>query len=172
MKIIMAILLLIICFCNDAKAQEEFVPQPAKLITKFPFIQLTGGIIIIRAQIDTLRDTLNFVFDTGSGGISLDSTTVKEKKFVAVKSDRTIRGIAGMKTVSFTYGHTMKLPGMQVDSLAFHINDYDLLTSVYGIKIDGIMGYSFLRRFIIKIDYDKQLLEIYTPGVFKYPRGG
>jgi hypothetical protein len=164
--------LFLLFFCCKAMAQEEFVPPQAKLITRFPFIQLTGGIIILQAQIDNFSDTLNFVLDTGSGGISLDSATVAGKKFVATKSNRTIRGIAGMKTVSFTYGHTLKFPGMQTDSLAFHINDYDLLTSVYGLKIDGIIGYSFLRRYILRIDYDNQMLEIYSPGTFKYPRGG
>ncbi len=169
---IVAPLFILMAFCFVAKAQEEFVPPQAKLITKFPFIQLTGGIIILRAQVDTLRDTLNFVLDTGSGGISLDSTTVEEKGFTVTKSDRTIRGIAGMKTVSFTYGHTLRLPGLKADSLSFHINDYELLTSVYGMKIDGIIGYSFMRRYIIRIDYDNQMLEIYTPGIFKYSRGG
>ena len=75
-KFVFAILLLL-AQATQIFAQEEFVPPQAKLITKFPFIQLTGGIIIVRAAIDTLStDSLNFVFDTGSGGISLDSTTV------------------------------------------------------------------------------------------------
>ena len=168
-----AFALLLLCNCLVLQAQEEFVSPPAKLITKFPFIQLTGGIIIIRATIDTLtKDTLNFVLDTGSGGISLDSTTVEDLKFKKVKTDRTIRGIAGMKVVPFTYGHSLIFPGLKVDSLNFHINDYELLTSVYGVKIDGIIGFSFLRRYIVKIDYDKQEIEVYQPGIFKYPRGG
>jgi hypothetical protein len=59
-----------------------------------------------------------------------------------------------------------------VDHLDFHINDYELLTSVYGVKIDGIIGYSFFRRFIVKLDYDDNKVEIFTPGTFTYPRGG
>jgi hypothetical protein len=167
---LLAALLLLSCFASHA--QEEFVQPQAKLLTKFPFIQLTGGIIIVRAQIDTLKDTLNFVFDTGSGGISLDSTTVQEKGFTVTQTDRTIRGIAGMKTVAFTFNHSLLFPGLKTDSLSFHINDYELLTSVYGMKIDGIIGYSFLRRYIVRIDYDNQMLEVYSPGSFKYPRGG
>jgi hypothetical protein len=154
-------------------AQEEFIPPQAKLITKFSFIQLTGGIVIIRATIDTLnKDTLNFVFDTGSGGISLDSTTVATFGFKVAQTEKTIRGIAGMKKVDFTYGHSLNFPGLKTDTFSFHINDYDLLTSVYGLKIDGIIGFSFLRRYIIKMDYDKQEIEVYNPGAFKYPRGG
>lgn len=155
-----------------ANAQEEFVPPQSKFLTKFSFTQLSGGIIILRATIDDIKDSLNFVLDTGSGGISLDSETVATYGFKRVKSDKTIRGIAGMKTVEFTNKHTLKLPGLDVENLDFHINDYELLTSVYGVKIDGIIGFSFLRRYIIKIDYETQKLEIFTPGTMKYPKGG
>ena len=64
------------------------------------------------------------------------------------------------------------MTGINVENLDFHINDYDLLTSVYGVKIDGIIGFSFLRRYIININYDDLKIEIYSPGTIKYPRGG
>lgn len=162
----------LLCGPSPAHAQEEFILPEAKLITRFPFTQLSGGIVLLRAQIDDHKDTLNFVFDTGSGGISLDSVTVQYLGLKKQLSDKTIRGIAGIKMVEFAYNHTLKLPGLDVEKLDFHINDYELLTSVYGLKIDGIIGFSFLRRFIVYLDYDKQVMEVYTPGRFKYPKGG
>jgi hypothetical protein len=162
----------LLCVAITGMSQEEFVPPAAKLITRFPFTQLSGGIIILHAQFDDYPDSLNFVLDTGSGGISLDSVTVDGLKLKTVKTERIIRGIAGMKNVDFTLGHVLKLPGLTTPSMDFHINDYELLTSVYGVKIDGIIGYSFLRRYIVRIDYDRQEIEIYSPGTFKYPRGG
>lgn len=168
---------LLLCYvaallCHSAAAQEEFVLPQAKTLTKFSFTQLSGGIIIVRARIDDIPDTLNFVLDTGSGGISLDSETVVTYKMVTEISDKTIRGIAGIKTVAFTNNHTLQLPGLAVEHLDFHINNYDLLTSVYGVKIDGIIGFSFLRRYIVKIDYDLLKIEVLTPGTIKYPKGG
>ncbi|NCT94852.1 MAG: signal protein PDZ [Chitinophagaceae bacterium] len=157
---------------QTALCQEEFIAPHSQFITRFSFTQISGGIIILQARVDNFEDTLNFVFDTGSGGISLDSTTVQYLGIKKQMSDKTIRGIAGIKTVEFAYDHTLKLPGLNVEHLDFHINDYELLTSVYGIKIDGIIGFSFLRRYIVKIDYDKQIMEVYTPGSFKYQRGG
>lgn len=162
----------LLCVALTGMAQEEFVPPQAKLITRFPFTQLSGGIVIVRAQIDNYPDTLNLVFDTGSGGISLDSTTAGYLKVTYVKSEKTIRGIAGIKTVDFTMDHTLKLPGLETPHLDFHINDYELLTSVYGVRIDGIVGYSFFRRYIVRFDYDNQFIEVYSPGTYKYPRGG
>ncbi len=169
-----AIVCLLVFFLSSlaSYSQEEFVMPQSKSLTKFKFAQLSGGIIILRAQLDNIPDTLNFVLDTGSGGISLDSSTVEEFKIPKEKSDRTIRGIAGMKTVDFAYHHSLRLPGLKVDSLDFHINDYDLLTSVYGVKIDGIICFSFLRRYIVRIDYDDFTIEVLSPGTIKYPRGG
>ena len=52
------------------------------------------------------------------------------------------------------------------------MNDYDVLSSVYGEKVDGIIGYSFFNRYIVKIDFDSNMVEVYTPGKISYPREG
>lgn len=69
-------------------AQEEFVLPESKKITSFPFMQLSGGIILIKAQLDHFSDSLFFVLDTGSGGISLDSATVKRLNLPVAKSEK------------------------------------------------------------------------------------
>jgi len=167
-----------ICFCFlilfmqlAAHSQEEFV-SPSKFITKFPFIQLTGGIILLQAQFDSFPDTLNFILDTGSGGISLDSLTTEYFGLKPKLSNRTIRGIAGMRTVSFINNRKLHFPKLTVDSLNFHVNNYSLLTTVYGEKIDGIIGYSVFSRYIIKLNYDSLHVEFWTKGSIKLPRGG
>lgn len=166
-------LLLLIAFVTvNTHAQEEFVPGPATFITKFPFRMLTGGIIVLKAKVSNYNDSLNFIFDTGSGGISLDSSTVAKLQIPTEASEKTIRGIAGIRKVKFAYNHTLHLPGLSVDSLNFHINDYDLLTSVYGEKIDGIIGYSFISRYILKVNYDSMQIAVFTKGTIKYPKGG
>jgi hypothetical protein len=154
------------------KAQEEFIEPPSKLLTKIGFTQLTGGVVILRAALESFPDTLNFILDSGSSGISLDSTTVAELKLVPEASDRTIRGIAGIKKVGFLYKRTLHFPQLTIDSLDFHVNDYSVLTTVYGERIDGIIGYSVLSRYIVKIDYDSLSLEFWSKGSIRYPRGG
>ena len=159
-------------FIGNIQAQEEFVSPAARHITYVPFNMLTGGIMIVRATFDNSKDSLNFVLDTGSGGISLDSTTAEYLGVEKKLSDKTVRGIAGVKNVEFTYNHTLHMQGISVANLDFHINNYDILTSAYGLRIDGIMGYSFLRRYIVAIDYEQMMFEVLTPGSYKYPRGG
>lgn len=156
--------------CNYA--QEVFVAPPAKLITRFHFRMISGGIILMKGTINNLPDSLNFILDTGSGGISLDSTRHKRLNLPLTPSDRTIRGLGGVKNVSFAMNNTLRLPGLTIDSLNFHINNYELLTSVYGIPIDGIIGYSVLSRYIVKLNYDSLYIEFYNTGSIRYPRDG
>ncbi len=155
-----------------ARTQEEFIEPVSRLLTRISFTQLTGGVVILNAQLDDFPDTLHFILDTGSSGISLDSATVAYFNLKPVASDRTIRGIAGIKKVGFLYNRKLRFPNLTVDSLNFHVNDYSVLTSVYGEQIDGIIGYSLLSRYIIKIDYDSLKLDICSRGTIRYPRGG
>src|SRR5690349_792092 len=114
-----------------SRAQEEFIEPVSRLLTRISFTQLTGGVVILKAQLDDFPDTLNFILDTGSSGISLDSATAAYFKLVPQASDRTIRGIAGIKKVGFLYNRRLRFPNLVVDSLNFHVNDYSVLTSVY-----------------------------------------
>ncbi|PWT77121.1 MAG: signal protein PDZ [Bacteroidetes bacterium] len=152
--------------------QEEFIPLPSRFLTSIPFTTFTGGVVVLRAQIGDIPDSLNFILDTGSGGISLDSLTCVRLKLTPQNSDKTIRGIAGIRQVKFVYNEKLRIGGISVDSLDFHVSDYDILSSVYGDKIDGIIGYSFFSRYIIKIDYDSNKVYVYTKGYMKYPKGG
>lgn len=164
--------LLITLGIHPAVAQEEFVSPPSRYLATVPFTQLTGGIVLIQARLNNSSDTLSFVLDTGSSGISLDSTTVVRLGLNAVPTERTILGIAGIRKVSFVYNQSLRFPGITVDSLNFHVNDYSILTAVYGEKIDGIIGFSMISRYILKLDYDSLKLSFFTKGSMRYPRGG
>jgi len=161
----------LLLLCLKLNAQNEDFP-PARLLTSFQFEQLTGGIIIVHATLNDLPDTLNFILDTGSGGISLDTTTALYYKLPLETSDRTVRGIGGSKNINYYKNGTLHFPGLDVTGLDFHINDYQILTEVYGLRVDGIIGFSFLRRYIVALDYDKQMMSVYTPGSYKYPKHG
>ncbi|MBN8686585.1 MAG: aspartyl protease family protein [Chitinophagales bacterium] len=167
------IFFLFACCCAPLlRAQEEFIEPPSKHLTTVKFTQLTGGIVILHARVDEYPDTLNFILDTGSSGISLDSSTVDYLGLKPVPTDRTIRGIAGIRKVNFLFDKTLRFPGLNIEHLDFHINDYSILTTVYGERIDGIIGYSVISRYIMKVNYDSMQLSFYTKGTIRYPRGG
>ena len=167
--LLLIIFIFLFCFSYGQVTTYE---KPAQFITKFPFKQLTGGVILVQARFNKISEPLNFILDSGSGAISLDSATTVEFNIPHIPSGKYINGIAGTSIVDYTQNNKLILPGLTVDSLDFYINNYDILSSVYGEKIDGIMGYSFLSRYIVKIDYDSLYIEVYSPGRIEYPRNG
>ena len=152
---------------------QEILSQPkAKLLTRFPFKLYNGGVMVIQARFGNIPDTLNFVLDTGSGGISIDSSTCAEFKIANKATDTTITGIGGIRKVPFVFDETLHLTGLDVKHLNFHVNNYEVLTSVYGEKIDGIIGYSFFSKYIVSINFDSTVIEVYSPGKINYPKQG
>jgi hypothetical protein len=74
--------------------------------------------------------------------------------------------------VDFAKNNDLLLPGLKIRGMDFYVNDYEILSNVYGEKIDGIIGYSFFSRYIVKIDFDSSRIEVYEPGSIRYPSGG
>jgi hypothetical protein len=169
-KLCIAILLL--CCFSVAHAQEILSQPNARLLTRFPFRQYSGGVMMIRAQFGNIKDSLNFILDTGSGGISLDSSTCQEFKIPVTATDTTITGIGGIRKVAFAFDRILHLPNLTMEHLNFHVNDYSVLSSVYGEKVDGIIGYSFFSRYIVNINFDSLQISVYSPGNFRYPDQG
>jgi hypothetical protein len=136
------------------------------------FRVLIGGIILGKVRLGDFPDSLNFIFDTGCGGISLDSTTAGRLKLVPHPSSMYIRGIAGERKEELLDGMRLHVGAVTLDSIAMQVNDYEILSSLYGEQIDGILGYTFFSRYLVRVDYDSCRLDIYSKGPVTYPKGG
>ena len=113
---------------------------PDRHLTSLRFRMLNGGIILVKARIDPLPDSLNFIFNTGCGSLSLDSSTAVRLRLQPHTSDRYIRGIAGKIPQRLVDGMHLSIGGLTLDSITLEVSDYEILSTVYGEKIDGIIG--------------------------------
>ena len=137
-----------------------------------PFKTYTGGVIALECRLGDNPAPLNFILDSGSGGISLDSSTVQEFQIPIRATDTTISGIAGIKKVPFSFDRKLFMGTFPTEHVDFYVNDYSLLSSTYGEKIDGIIGYGLLSRYIFNIDFDSAQIRVYRPGSFIYDDEG
>jgi hypothetical protein len=65
------------------------------------------------------------------------------------------------------------LGNIKLDSIQFNVNDYEILSESFGIRIDGIVGYGLMSKYIFKVNFDSSLIEIFHPNTkLKYPKGG
>ena len=132
----------------------------------------TGGVLAVQARLEGHPQILNFILDTGSGGISLDSATCEDLGMVLRQTDTVVNGIAGAVKVRFAFNQVLHTGNVATDHLNFYVNDYSLLTSTYGEKVDGIIGFSFLSRYILDVDFDSLQVKMYSPGKYSYERKG
>ena len=173
----MRTLCLLLCLLTSALprtswAQDDNGLPENRYLASFHFRVLNGGIILGKVKVNDFPDSMNFIFDTGCGGASLDSSTAVKYHLTPQLSPNYIRGIAGRCQQRLLEGMKLSLGGITLDSLTMQVNDYDILSSVYGEKIDGILGYSFFQRYLVWVDYDSNKMDVYTKGPVKYPRGG
>jgi hypothetical protein len=156
---------------NGYDDREPILPTD-RFLGSIRFRVLNGGVILGKIRLGDFPDSLNFIFDTGCGGISLDSTTASRLKLVPRATAHTIRGIAGLRPEALLDGMRLQFGRVVLDSVTMQVNNYDLLTSLYGEQIDGILGYTFFSRYLVRVDYDSCRMEMYSKGPVKYPKGG
>lgn len=111
-------------------------------------------------------------FDTGSGVSVIDSSFAFE---LGIKSAGDIKGqgAGNVASLSFIQTPPYSVRGIQFDSQT--IVAYDIKSTVakkMSMDIVGILGYDFISRFVVKVDYAKKLMSFYDPETFVYNGGG
>lgn len=172
MRLLLTQIGLLLILARPAASQEAAGLPPARYLTSFPFRVLNGGVILGRATLEGYSDSLTFIFDTGCPGTSLDSMTAIRLGLRPRTGEFLIRGIGGVRPQRNLDNLAIRLGDLVVDSLAVHVCDYNILSSIYGETIDGIMGYGFFSRYLVKVNYDSSKMYIYTKGDITYPKGG
>jgi predicted aspartyl protease len=121
--------------------------------TKVTF-RLTGGaqpLILLPVQVND-RGPFAFILDTGAG-ISLLSSelaTQLEVKFIGMKEGHTA---GGKVSVSLAKLDSLAVGEAKLDDVDVAVVDLSKLGKTVGAKIDGDVGYNFLKHFRITINY-------------------
>jgi hypothetical protein len=149
-----------------------FGQKKATILTKLPFTRHSGGVVMINAQLSGVPDTLTFILDTGSGGISIDSSLCAINRLLLTEGDTVVLGIGGSEAIPMVLHQSLFVSSLEIKNLDFRVYNYSALSEIYGTQIDGVLGYDFFSKYIININYDDQTVEILSKGNIKYPSGG
>ncbi|WP_088833647.1 retropepsin-like aspartic protease [Paenibacillus tyrfis] len=108
-----------------------------------PFISLT---IIYKGKELELQKVL---LDTGSASTLFNADLVRDIGVVPEENDvvDTIRGVGGVEYVYTKYLDAIKFDGISVEQFQVEIGSMD-----YGIEIEGIIGFDFMRAAGLIID--------------------
>jgi hypothetical protein len=119
-------------------------------------------LIFLKMRINE-RHEANFLLDTGASASAIDRKTAEKLQLPIAGSDQ-VEGTAGVIEVGKTTVKSLSLDQAKVKDLTVPSYDLSGVLTPPGMKIDGILGYDFLKHFRVRIDYDSRTIEFGARG--------
>lgn len=107
------------------------------------------------------RGPFQFAIDTGT---STSAITPELAKQLEVQTSLVGAGTTGGSPVDFSAGslQSFQLGGAKIDNMGVVVADFfTMLNAAIGVKLDGIVGYNFLRNYKVVIDYPGETLTLF-----------
>jgi predicted aspartyl protease len=130
-------------------------------VAEIPFETKDNGHIYLKVKVNNSDKVLNFVFDTGATSDLLDTKTSKK---LGLKADyqQTVEGAGGSKKYDIILNQKLQLEsGIAIDNTHLVLTDLSSFHELSDHGFYGILGYSLLKDYITKIDYEKNKLVLY-----------
>src|SRR5437016_5595836 len=125
-----------------------------------PF-QLSSNFVLVQLRVNNSRP-LWFLFSTAS--TSLIDTRIAKELGLPVQGKEDLGGIeAGLIP-----GISLALPGVTALNLTVAPLPLDFLSSIMGRAIAGTIGYDFISRFVIEVDYATRKMNVYAPASYRH----
>src|SRR5258708_10611538 len=150
-----------------APALYQFSSGDKSIVVPF---ELNSDGIFFQLQIAGSSERLWFSLDTGSGSSYLDSGVAKRLGLHGSESGAVHGAGTSAVPVKFIESVRFELPG--VTSFGHRINTTDLTGLQLHHSIDGLLGYDFISRFVIILDYAAEKMTIAEPSAFSYSGSG
>ncbi len=107
------------------------------------------------------RGPFQFAIDTGT---STTAITPELAKQLGVASRPIGAGTTAGAHVDVTAGtlKSFQVGGVKIDNMTVVVADFfTMLSNAVGVKLDGIVGYNFLRNYQVVIDYPSEMLSLF-----------
>lgn len=102
-----------------------------------------------------------FAIDTGTSTTAITPDLARELR---LETSPVGAGTTGGAPVDFSAGslQSFQLGGVKIDNVAVVVADFfNMLSAAVGAKLDGIVGYNFLRNYKVVIDYPGETLTLF-----------
>jgi predicted aspartyl protease len=151
--------------------QMGFYFEKSRKRASIPF-ELHNNLIVISAWLNGAHP-LNFILDTGVRPTILLDNSFADSIGMTYQREVELFGVGNNPSVKALVSAGVSLSLRQVGSsnLSVLVLEENLmeLERHLGAKIDGILGYDFFRRFVVKINYQKMRIDLFEPHDFQPP---
>ncbi len=168
-------LLVVILLCTGAVANAQglgFSITGGKKKVEIP-IETYNNLVVVPVVLNGTLP-LKFILDTGVRTAILTQKSFSDILNLAYSRKYSLTGPGGEKMVDayVTNNVSLTLPGVEGRGHALLVLDQDYLElrNYLGTDVHGILGYELFSRFIVKVDYEKRILTLYSPEGFRLKR--
>jgi hypothetical protein len=126
--------------------------------------------IIFKASLNA-RPPIGWILDTGADQQVINTTRMADFGLTSYAKTKTTGG-GGTADYEFAAGATFTLPGVTLRNQHVAVIDQTGLERALGMPLGGLLGFDFISRFVVEIDYDKKLLTLHDPAKWSYAGSG
>lgn len=155
---------------TSARESQQAVPtvrfDSGDSALKIP-LDIDNSIIRMHVSINHSKP-LKFIFDTGASFSVISSQRATE---LGLKSQGEARGSAtgGSIKGSYTTGVSLSVHGAEVFN---QLVAWIPINTPPDFEFDGVIGQNFIEQFVVEIDYDNKLMNLYDPRTYTYSGRG
>lgn len=125
--------------------------------------------IVLRVRVNESAP-LRFLFDTGAGASLLSAR--RAAAFNLKKADNvTARGVGGDVEGSLAKGVSLGVPGVTALNQRLVLLPIDF-PFCEARDIEGIIGYDFIKEFVVEINYEAHTISLFDPATYQYRARG
>lgn len=130
-------------------------------------LEIDNNIILMQVRVNGSKP-LKFIFDTGASHTAIDSKRVVE---LGLNTEGQATGTAtgGAIQISYVKGVSLSVSGAEVTNQLIASVPFP---TVPGFEFDGVLGYDFIKQFVVEIDYLKRIMNLYDPRTHTYKGKG
>lgn len=155
-------------YAQDQWKNMSFV-NPREKKVSFPF-KFINNLIIIPVIIND-SDTLHFILDTGLSTTLMTELSMGDTLSLTYSRQVKLKGLGEGEPVDaiHSYGNNFYISGIRGDNqdLLILLQNVFNLSSTFGTRVHGLMGYNIFSNFIVEIDYKNRIISFHNPEYYK-----
>jgi len=147
-------------------------PTPTATVASIPFEIAGENYVLIKARVND-SGPLTFLLDSGAGsGLVLYNQAAQALNLKGEGKGK--GGGAGESTfeTALIKGASLSFPGVTLNNQTFVVYPPDSPQTGLGRVVDGVIGYTLFSRYVVEIDYQSQVVNLYEPGAYQYAGAG
>ena len=128
-----------------------------------------SGHVLVHPKVNG-KDVGWFILDSGAESMVIDPKTADQMNLPKVGKEVVV-GVGGSVQEPFRTADEFVLGPATMQNVTFIEIDLGQLSEFFKVRVAGIVGYDFFRRFIIQLDLKKPSVKIEDPSSYRLPIG-